>query len=105
MSVQATGLTWDVYVAPAEPTVTGGLTLGHTRRLWSQASATLIPGTRDAVRGLADRAAAHDRNLPPAYITYATAVRPEHHPRPPPRRTSVRPARGNEQMRHGSGRR
>ncbi len=51
MTVQATGHTWDVCVAPAEPTVTGDLSPGETQRLWSPASATLISGKRDA-RGL-----------------------------------------------------
>jgi len=42
MTAQATGLTWDVHAASAEPTVTDDLSPGETQRLWSPASATLI---------------------------------------------------------------
>ena len=81
MTVRATGLTWDVYVAPAEPTVTDDLSAGETQRQWSPASATLISGKREPcsstpllttgpARGLADWVAAHDRNLTAVYITH-----------------------------------
>ena len=81
MTVRATGLTWDVYVAPAEPAVTDDLSAGETQRQWSPASATLISGKREPcsstpllttgpARGLADWVAAHDRNLTAVYITH-----------------------------------
>jgi glyoxylase-like metal-dependent hydrolase (beta-lactamase superfamily II) len=81
MTVRATGLTWDVYVAPAEPAVTDDLSAGETQRQWSPASATLISGKREPcsstpllttgpARGLADWVAAHGRNLTAVYITH-----------------------------------
>ena len=80
MTAQATGPTWDVHAAPAEPPVTDGLPPRETQRRWSPASATLISGkgtphsptpllTTGQARGLADWIAAHDRNLTAVYIT------------------------------------
>ncbi len=74
-------LTWDVFVAPPEPTVTDDLPPGAQQRLWSPISATLISGDRDAVlvdtlltvgqaRDLADWVGTHGKNLTSIYVTH-----------------------------------
>ena len=74
-------LTWDVFVAPPEPTVTDDLPPGALQRLWSPISATLISGDRDAVlvdtlltvgqaRDLADWVGTHGKNLTSIYVTH-----------------------------------
>src|SRR6266404_7408081 len=81
MTTLPSTLTWDVYVAPSEPTVTDDLPPSATQRLWSPTSATLISGEQDAVlvdalltvgqaRDLADWVAAHGKNLTAVYITH-----------------------------------
>jgi glyoxylase-like metal-dependent hydrolase (beta-lactamase superfamily II) len=81
MSDQPSPLTWDVYVAPSEPTVSDDLPPGAQQRMWSPISATLICGERDAVlvdalltvgqgRDLADWVATHAKNLTTVYITH-----------------------------------
>jgi glyoxylase-like metal-dependent hydrolase (beta-lactamase superfamily II) len=74
-------LTFDVFVAPAVPTVSDDLPPGATERWWSPISATLISGQQDAVlvdalltvgqaRDLADWVAAHRKRLTAIYITH-----------------------------------
>ncbi len=74
-------LTWDVFVAPPEPTVTDDLPPGAQQRLWSPISATLISGDRDAVlvdtlltvgqaRDLADWVGTHGKNLTSIYVAH-----------------------------------
>jgi glyoxylase-like metal-dependent hydrolase (beta-lactamase superfamily II) len=74
-------LTFDVYVAPAAPTVSDDLPPGAKQRLWSPISATLISGQQDAVlvdalmtvgqaHELADWVAAHGKRLRAIYITH-----------------------------------
>jgi glyoxylase-like metal-dependent hydrolase (beta-lactamase superfamily II) len=81
MTDQPTRLTWDVYVAPPEPTVTHDLPPGVQQRPWNPTSATLISGEHDAVlvdalltvgqaRDLADWVAAHGKHLTAVYITH-----------------------------------
>jgi glyoxylase-like metal-dependent hydrolase (beta-lactamase superfamily II) len=81
MTEHSESLSWDVYVAPAEPMPGGDLAPGERERSWSPISATLISGERDAVLvdalltvaqadDLAEWIAAHDKNLTGAYITH-----------------------------------
>jgi len=49
MTAVTSPLTWDVYVTPEEPIVTGDLPPGASARLWPPISATLISAGRDAV--------------------------------------------------------
>lgn len=74
-------LSWDVYVAPAEPINAGDLPPGTQQRTWSPISATLISGAEDAVlvdplltvgqgRDLADWVAATGKNLTTVYVTH-----------------------------------
>lgn len=81
MTDQPTRLTWDVYVAPPEPTVTNDLPPGAQQRLWSPIAATLISGEHDAVLvdalltvgqagNLADWVAAHGKHLAAVYLTH-----------------------------------
>ena len=81
MTGQPTRLTWDVYVAPLEPTITNDLPPGVQQRLWNPTSATLIAGEQDAVLvdalltvgqagDLADWVAAHDKHLAAVYLTH-----------------------------------
>jgi glyoxylase-like metal-dependent hydrolase (beta-lactamase superfamily II) len=81
MTDQTTKLTWDVYVAPPEPTVTTDLPPGLQQRPWNPTSATLISGEHDAVLvdalltvgqagDLSDWVAARDKNLTAVYITH-----------------------------------
>ena len=78
---QPTRLTWDVYVAPPEPTVTNDLPPGAQQRLWNPTSATLISGEQDAVLvnalltagqagDLANWVAAPGKHLTTVYITH-----------------------------------
>src|SRR5258708_11364308 len=78
---QPTRLTWDVYVAPPEPTVTNDLPPGAQQRLWKPTSATLISGEQDAVLvdalltagqagDLVNWVAAHGKHLTTVYITH-----------------------------------
>jgi len=81
MTDQPAWLTWDVYVAPPEPTVTNDLPPGAQQRLWNPTSATLIAGEQDAVLvdalltvgqagDLANWVAAHGKRLTTVYITH-----------------------------------
>src|SRR5690242_6327214 len=81
MTEHSESLSWDVYVAPAEPMPSGDLAPGESERWWSPISATLISGERDAVLvdalltvaqadDLAEWIAAHGKNLTGAYITH-----------------------------------
>jgi glyoxylase-like metal-dependent hydrolase (beta-lactamase superfamily II) len=81
MTDPRTRLTWDVYVAPPEPTVTHDLPPGVQQRPWNPTSATLISGEHDAIlvdalftvgqaRDLADWVAAHGKHLTAVYITH-----------------------------------
>jgi glyoxylase-like metal-dependent hydrolase (beta-lactamase superfamily II) len=81
MTDQATSLSWDVHIAPPEPTPGGNLAPGEKERSWSPISATLISGERDAVlvdalltigqaHDLAEWIAAHGKNLTAVYITH-----------------------------------
>ena len=81
MTDQPTRLTWDVYVAPPEPTFTNDLPPGAQQRLWNPTSATLIAGEQDAVLvdalltvgqagDLANWVAAHGKHLTAVYITH-----------------------------------
>jgi glyoxylase-like metal-dependent hydrolase (beta-lactamase superfamily II) len=81
MTTQPTRLSWDVYVAPPEPTVTNDLPPGVQQRPWNPTSATLISGEHDAVladalltvgqaRDLADWVAAYGKHLTAVYITH-----------------------------------
>jgi glyoxylase-like metal-dependent hydrolase (beta-lactamase superfamily II) len=81
MKDQTARLTWDVYVAPTEPTVSDDLPPGVQQRMWSPTSATLIFGEQDAVlvdalltvgqaHALADWVAATGKNLTTVYITH-----------------------------------
>ena len=81
MTDQSTSLSWDVFVAPPEPTPGGNLAPGEKERFWSPISATLISGERDAVlvdalltvgqaHDLAEWIAAHGKNLMAVYITH-----------------------------------
>jgi glyoxylase-like metal-dependent hydrolase (beta-lactamase superfamily II) len=74
-------LTWDVYVAPSEPTLDSDSAPGEKQNLWSPISATLVSGERDAVlvdalltvgqaHDLVDWVAAHGKNLTAVYITH-----------------------------------
>ncbi len=81
MTNRATPLTWDVFVAPPEPTVTDDLPPGAQQSMWSPISATLITGAQDAVlvdalitvgqaRELGDWVAASGKNLTTIYATH-----------------------------------
>jgi glyoxylase-like metal-dependent hydrolase (beta-lactamase superfamily II) len=81
MTDNSTSLSWDVFVAPPEPTPGGDLAPGETERSWSPISATLISGERDAVLvdalltvgqadDLAEWIAAHGKSLSCVYITH-----------------------------------
>jgi glyoxylase-like metal-dependent hydrolase (beta-lactamase superfamily II) len=81
MTDEPAPLTFDVYVAPAVPTVSDDPPPGAKQRWWSPISATLITGQQDAVlvdalmtvsqaRDLADWVAAHGKRLTAVYITH-----------------------------------
>ncbi len=81
MTDQSVSLSWDVHVAPPEPTPGGNLAPGEEERFWSPISATLISGGRDAVlvdalltvgqaQGLAEWIAARGKNVTAVYITH-----------------------------------
>ena len=81
MTERFPSLSWDVYVAPLEPTLGGDLAPGEKQRFWSPISATLISGERDAVlvdalltveqaSGLAEWIAARGKKLTDVYITH-----------------------------------
>jgi glyoxylase-like metal-dependent hydrolase (beta-lactamase superfamily II) len=74
-------LTWEVFVAPAELTVTDDLPPGAQHRAWSPISATLLVGEHDAVlvdplmtttqaQVLAGWVAATGKNLATVYVTH-----------------------------------
>ena len=81
MTDHSASLSWDVYVAPPEPTPGGSLAPGEKERSWSPISATLVSGERDAVlvdalltvgqaNDLAEWIAAYGKNLTAVYITH-----------------------------------
>src|SRR6202030_898319 len=81
MTDQSASLSWDVFVAPSELLSGGDAAPGEKQAFWSPISATLISGERDAVlvdalltvgqaNDLADRVAAHGKNLTAVYITH-----------------------------------
>jgi glyoxylase-like metal-dependent hydrolase (beta-lactamase superfamily II) len=81
MTHDSASLTWDVHVAPPEPTPGGDLAPGETQAIWSPVSATLISGERDAVLvdalltvgqavDLAEWIAATGKNLTTVYLTH-----------------------------------
>jgi glyoxylase-like metal-dependent hydrolase (beta-lactamase superfamily II) len=81
MTDQSASLSWDVHVAPLEPTPGGDPGPGEEQVFWSPIAATLICGERDAVLvdalltmgqadELAEWIAAHRRNLTAVYITH-----------------------------------
>jgi glyoxylase-like metal-dependent hydrolase (beta-lactamase superfamily II) len=84
MTDQSASLSWDVHVAPLEPTPGGDPGPGEEQVFWSPIAATLIWGERDAVLvdalltvgqadELAEWIAAHRRNLTAVYITHGHA--------------------------------
>jgi glyoxylase-like metal-dependent hydrolase (beta-lactamase superfamily II) len=81
MSPASASLSWDVHVAPLEPTPGGDPGPGEQQAFWSPIAATLISGERDAVLvdalltvgqadALAEWIAAHRRNLTAVYVTH-----------------------------------
>jgi glyoxylase-like metal-dependent hydrolase (beta-lactamase superfamily II) len=81
MSPASASLSWDVHVAPLEPTPGGDPGPGERQAFWSPIAATLISGEHDAVLvdalltlgqadELAEWIAAHRRNLTAVYITH-----------------------------------
>src|ERR1700722_10634370 len=76
-----TALTWNVFVTPGIPMVSGDRPPGVTQMMWSPISSTLIAGTRDAVlvdafltipqaTALADWVAASGKRLTTIYLTH-----------------------------------
>ena len=81
MTEHSASLSWDLYVAPPEPTPDGDLAPHQNARSWSPISATLISGERDAVlidalltvgqaHDLVEWIDGHGKNLRAVYITH-----------------------------------
>jgi glyoxylase-like metal-dependent hydrolase (beta-lactamase superfamily II) len=81
MTNRATPLTWDVFAATPQPTVTDDLPPGAQQGMWSPISATLITGEQDAVlvdalltvgqaHALDEWVAASGKNLTTIYATH-----------------------------------